>query len=93
MADSSGKKGLDDLVNSVVDSITMTSSVQEAVGKLQVDALTAASTVTSDLIKNNVSSPDLAAENLKIQKAVTEKTIAAIQALGPKDDKSSDSGA
>ena len=87
------KPGLEDLINSVVGSITMTSSVQEAVGKLQIDALTAASTVTSDLIKTNVPSPDIAAENLKIQQAVTEKTIAAIKALGPKDDSSSGSGA
>jgi len=87
------KPGVEDLINSVVGSITMTSSVQEAVGKLQVDALAAASTVTADLIKTNVPSPDLAEENLKIQKAVSEKTIAAIHALGPKGDTSSGSGA
>ncbi|HEY9080989.1 hypothetical protein [Magnetovibrio sp.] len=92
MDDSSAKAGLDELVNSVVDSIKMTSAVEDAVGKLQVSTLDTASTVTDELIKNNVSSPELAQENLKLQKAIIEKTIAAIHALGPKDDSSSDSG-
>jgi len=77
------KSGLDDLVKSVVGSIQMTSAIEQAVQKQLEGALTAASTVTSDLITNNVMSPELAQENLKMQKAVIEQTIAAIQALGP----------
>jgi len=92
MADSGGKSGLDDLVTSVVGSIQMTSAVEQAVQKLIVGALASAETVTSDLIKNNVSSPELAQENLKIQKAVIDRTVAAIQALGPKTDDTSGSG-
>jgi len=44
------------------------------------------------LIKNNVPSPELAQENLKLQKAVIDKTIAAIKALGPDDTTGSGSG-
>lgn len=85
MADSSAKSGLDDLVKSIVGSIQMTSAIEQAVQKQLEGALTAASSVTADLIKTNVTSPDLASENLKLQKAVIDKTIAAINALGPKD--------
>jgi len=85
---SGAKSGLSDLVNSIDSSIKMTSAIEQAVQKNLESALDAAGTVTADLIKNNVSSPELAQENLKLQKAVIDKTIAAIQALGPKDDKS-----
>ncbi len=82
--DSKGaKSGLDDLVASVVGSMQMTSAIEQAVQKNLESALSAAGTATADLIKNNVQSPELAQENLKLQKAVIDKTIAAIKALGP----------
>lgn len=91
MTDESAKAAMDDLVNSIVGSIQMTSAIQQAVQKQLEGALDAAATVTADLVKSNVSSPELAQENLKIQKAVIDKTIAAIEALGPKTTPSSGS--
>lgn len=84
--------GLDDLVKSVVASTQMTTAIEQAVQKNLQSALTAAGDVTADLIKNNVPSPELAQENLKMQKAVIERTIAAINALGPQKDKGGSSG-
>jgi len=81
----SDKTGLDDLVNAIVGSITMTRAIEQAVQKQIEAAMEAAQTVTTDLITKTVSSPDLAQENLKIQKAIIDKTIAAIHALGPTD--------
>jgi len=92
MADSPPKTGMDDLVNSIVGSIQMTSAIEQAVQKQIQSALDAAGLATSNLIKNNVPSPELAQENLKLQKAVIDKTIAAIQALGPQDKEPSGSG-
>jgi|GEM_PF-1516694 len=84
MADETAKPGMDDLVNSIVGSIQMTSAIQTAVQKQIEGALTAAATVTADLIKTNVCNPQLAAENLKIQKAVIDLTITSIKALAAK---------
>lgn len=84
MADETAKPGMDDLVNSIVGSIQMTSAIQTAVQKQIEGALTAAATVTADLIKTNVSNPQLAEENLKIQKAVIDLTITSIKALAAK---------
>lgn len=92
MADTPSKPGLDDLVNSIVGSIQMTSAIEQAVQKFMTQALDAAGPVTTNLIKTNVPNPELAQENLKLQKAVIEKTIAAIQALGPDEDTPSGSG-
>lgn len=84
MADETAKPGMDDLVNSIVGSIQMTSAIQTAVQKQIEGALTEAATVTADLIKTNVSNPQLAEENLKIQKAVIDLTITSIKALATK---------
>jgi DNA-binding transcriptional regulator YbjK len=91
MADETAKPGMDDLVNSIVESIQMTSAIQTAVQKQIEGALTAAATVTADLIKTNVSHPQLAEENLKIQKAVIDLTITSIKALAAKSTSSSGS--
>ena len=79
----SAKDGLDDLVTSVVGSMQMTSAIEQAVQKNLESALSAAGTATANLIKSNVPNPELAQENLKLQKAVIDKTITAIKALGP----------
>jgi len=92
MADSPSKPGVDDLVNSIVGSIQMTSAIEQAVQKQIQSALDAAGLATSNLIKNNVPSPELAQENLKLQKAVIDRTITAIKALGPDDTTGSGSG-
>lgn len=92
MADSPSKPGVDDLINSIVSSIQMTNAIEQAVQKQIQSALDAAGLATSNLIKNNVPSPELAQENLKLQKAVIDKTIATIQALGPDDTAPSGSG-
>lgn len=91
MADETAKPGMDDLVNSIVGSIQMTSAIQTAVQNQIEGALNAAATVTADLIKTNVSDPQLAQENLKIQKAVIDLTLTSIKALGPKSTPSSGS--
>jgi DNA-binding transcriptional regulator YbjK len=84
MADKTAKPGMDDLVNSIIGSIQMTSAIQTAVQNQIEGALTAAAAVTADLIKTNVSNSQLAEENLKIQKAVIDLTITSIKALAPK---------
>ncbi|OEJ65136.1 hypothetical protein BEN30_15760 [Magnetovibrio blakemorei] len=69
----------------------MTSAIQTAVQTQLEGALNAAATVTADLVKSNVSNPQLAEENLKIQKAVIDLTLTSIKALGPKPTPSSGS--
>ena len=90
MAGDTSKPDLDDLVAGITDSIKSTSAVEQAIQKQIVASVSASETVISDLIKTNVPSPDLAAENLKIQKAVIDSTVSAIKAIQPKNDESSD---
>lgn len=77
------KAGLAALATSMTDSIVALSATEQAIQK-QIQSFVQTSTQTiNDLVTNNVYSPELAQETLKIQQAMTERTIAAIQALTP----------
>lgn len=77
------KAGLEALAKSITTSIEGVSATEQAIQQ-QIQSFIAASTKTlSDLVANNIYSPELAQETLKIQQAVTEQTLKAIQALTP----------
>ena len=85
MADSSStaKAGLDALVNAIVNSIEATGATEQAIHQQTQTVLGATTQAIETLVKNNSYSPDLAQENLKLQKTMIERTIAAINALAP----------
>lgn len=90
MADDAAKSGLDELVAGITNSIKSVSSVEQAIHKELEASVTASEPVITNLIKTNVPSPDLAEENLKVQKAVIESTVSAIKAIQPKSDDTTD---
>lgn len=82
MADSGGaKEGLDELVKGIIGSIQSVGATEQAIHKQTESALQATTTAITDLVKNNAYSPELAQENLKMQKAMIERTIDIINAL------------
>ena len=82
MADSSSAKdGLDALVKSITDSIQSVGATEQAVHQQTQTVLQATTQAVTDLVKNNAYSPALAEENLKMHKAVIERTIDIINGL------------
>jgi len=82
MADGgSAKEGLDELVKSIIGSIQSTATTEQAIHQQTQTALQATTQAVTDLVKNNAYSPELAQENLKMQKAMIERTIEVINNL------------
>lgn len=77
----SEKDGLDALVKSIVDSIQLVGATEQAIHEQTQSALKATTQAVTDLVKNNAYSPELAKENLNLQKAVIDQTIKTINAL------------
>lgn len=85
MADNAdtAKAGLEALVKSIVGSIETTSATEQAIHQQTQTVMGATTRAITELVKNNSYSPDLAQENLKLQKAMIERTIDAINAIAP----------
>lgn len=82
MAESSSEtEALDALVQSIVNSIEAVGATEQAIQQQTQAALQATTQAVTDLVKNNSYSPALAEENLNMQKAMIEKTIAIINSL------------
>jgi hypothetical protein len=82
MTDSAGaKEGLDELVKAIIGSIQSVSATEQAVHTQTQTVLQATTQAVTQLVKSNAYAPELAEENLKMQKAMIEKTIAVINAL------------
>lgn len=81
MADTPPSKDLEALVSGITDSITSVGATEQAIHKQIEAALAASTTVLADLLKDNAYPAELAQENLKIQKAVIQQTIDAINNL------------
>lgn len=75
------KAGLDALVKSIVGSIETTGATEAAIHTQIQTTLGATTKAVEDLVKTNAYSPELAQENLKMQKAVIDSTITAIENL------------
>ena len=81
MADAASSKDLEALTTGIVDSIKSIGATEQAIHKQIQAALAASTTVLADLVKDNAYPAELAQENLKIQKAVIQQTIDAINNL------------
>jgi len=82
MADSSSAQdSLDALVKSITDSIQSVSATEQAISQQTESVLKATTDAVTELVKNNAYSAELAQENLKMQKAMIERTIDAINSL------------
>ncbi len=86
MADSGSKAGLDELVKSITNSIKMTDDVLNTIGDNYATSLKSAGEAMAELNKNIGYSPKMLENQLKLQQAMNEKTIATIKNLLPKDD-------
>ena len=75
------KAGMDALVASLVDSLKAQSATEQAIHNQLQSVMGATTQTVTDLVKTNVLSPDLAQENLKMQKAVINSTLSAIETL------------
>ena len=82
MADKASSKDLEALVSGITDSIKGVGATEQAIQKQIQAALAASTTLLADLVKDNTYPVDLSQENLKIQKAVIQQTIDAINNLG-----------
>jgi hypothetical protein len=82
MADSGGAKdGLDELVKSIIGSIQSVGATEQAIHQQTQTVLQATTQAVTDLVKNNAYSPELATENLNLQKAMINQTIEIINGL------------
>ena len=82
MADSSSAQdSLDALVKSITDSIQSVSAPEQAISQQTESVLKATTDAATELVKNNAYSAEPAQENLKMQKAMIERTIDAITSL------------
>lgn len=81
--DDSAKNGLDELVKAITGSITAVAQTEQAISEQTQQYLKATTLAVTDLVKANAFSPEIAQENLKLQKAMIDSTIKAINALTP----------
>lgn len=79
----SAKQGIDDLVKAISASIQARASTEQAINDQALAYLKATTQAVTDLVKSNAFSPEIAKETLKVQKAVIDSTLKAIDALTP----------